>query len=450
MDRFFNSLAKLHRIESKKRITSARRMAKSVVSLVFATVVLATSTYCWFAVKSADAKTDHDGAGISLKTAKGLRVNDVSESLEKICDDSYLLPASSVDGRNLYFPTDGTDFSSQTDSMTFRSANTGDKNYSYLQYDFSMTAEENDTNIYIKTKDRDGTDTSYIYFHDEKGLPASQRVKSKAIRAAIYYEGMEDNKPIVFNGTNQSVSTDAVETIDRTDGGCLSRATQLSVPFKDYMYGKRILATLDKGETRTFSLIIWIEGTIDECTNIDDNQTNDIDESLVHKQIDMAIDFTTSWDQPAVITFEDENAECGIQQLLQDNPRYSLVLNYSNSAKKISDYQFTMYRNGDNKWQVSIPDNAVNDIEFRIINTSTGNTVTSTVGGATQTYVWKYNKYGNSTLNRMTSTTYIAEGYKTKDGSLQGYGHWYDGEIENGGYGRDDDDNPGINDDDWL
>lgn len=420
------------------KYSETKQLRMAVISLLLAGVTLATSTFCWFTTKISVGKTN-DNKGIVFETDNGLRMNDVEKSLEHLLDNAFLIPASSVDGRNIYFPADGTDFSTTTEAMTFRNANSGDKNFYYLQYDFYLTAEEDDTSIYIKN----GNDTSDnrpftdICFHSEVNKPASERTKSRAIRAAIYYDGIKDNKPIVFNTQNRSVTTDAVDTIDRTDGSFMATSVQTSVSFKDYMYGKKILATLDRGETRRFSLIIWIEGTDENCTS-----------DLIGETIDMKIDFTTSWDFTDDIIFQDNTQNNSIKTLLNDNPGYTLVLDYSNTEKNIDSHYFTMYKykeNGvhNNKWIAKIPRNAVNDIEFRIVDE---NNEPVTSGGIT--YRWKVNEFNRSTLNRYSSTKYIADGYKAISGANTPYGHWYDGEIEEGGEGRDDGDN-GVNDDDW-
>jgi hypothetical protein len=155
-------------------------------------MVLVTSTVCWFTLKTADGYANT----VQLQAGKGLRVNDTGETLKNITDNSYLLPASSVDGRNLYFPADGTPFTSKTDdNMVFRSANAGDMNYNYIQLNFSLTAEADYTSIFFK---KDSTISVKTNDGDSAAVKAAKKKAEKAIRAAIFYEGIENNKPIVF------------------------------------------------------------------------------------------------------------------------------------------------------------------------------------------------------------------------------------------------------------
>lgn len=409
-----------------------KNLTKSVVSLILATIVLISATVCWFETRTSTAKTNE---GIQLNADNGLRINDVEHSFESIADKSWLLPASSVDGRNIFFPADGTDFATETEKMTFRSANVGDKNYSYIHYDFYLTAEEDATNIYINTKEENGTPKSYLYFTDEADLKPSARVKSNTLRAAIYYEGIPDNQPIVLNSQNRTVSTDAVEAIDRTDGSFLSTSSQISYPFKDYSYGKKMVATMNRGETRKFSLLVWIEGTTEECTD-----------DLMGESISLSIDFTTSWDYVSTIIFDDSgekrpnNQPYGISALMEAHPEYTLILNYTNEALGVTGHNFTMYKYKENgvhngKWSAKIPDSAVSDLEFRIVDTTDNNSVVVLNG---REYRWSLNEFGRSTKNRGTSERYIVEGIKSFGGTNElGYGHWYDGDIEDGGNGRD-------------
>ena len=107
---------------------SLRRLAISVVSLTIAIVAFTTATFSWFTAGHAELNV----LNFELDCGKGLRVNDTGTSTLQFSQvDKNLIPASSVDGRNLYFPADGSDFSSTTSQMTFRSANVGDKNSNY-------------------------------------------------------------------------------------------------------------------------------------------------------------------------------------------------------------------------------------------------------------------------------------------------------------------------------
>ena len=107
--------------------------------MILALVLLTSMSFSWFSIKTSDFEANN----FTLDCGKGLRVNDSGTSqLSFAQEDNYLIPASSVNGRNLFFPADGSDFSNVTENMTFRSANVGDKNVNYIQIDFTLTAQQ--------------------------------------------------------------------------------------------------------------------------------------------------------------------------------------------------------------------------------------------------------------------------------------------------------------------
>lgn len=401
-------------VESRK--ITKKQLSLSIVSLVLALFILVSATYCWYALAKGTGKTGN----VNLTVGNGLRVNDLGDTSQKFKDDSVLLPASSVDGRNLFFPTDGTDFSTETSKMTFRSANAGDRNYDYVQLDFNLTAEANYTSIYLdkstSLKIEVPNDASQSY----KDAAAKAE---KALRMAIYYEGMD--KPAVFNSQMNPNSVDAVKDIDRTTGRFLESSKQVAVPFKDYSYGKNQLAMLNQGETRPFSLIIWLEGTDANCTSA----------NVMLKQLVLNLKFTTSWDNTVDIIFKDTE-DGDIQNLLDPengHPEYTLILNYNNTSHKIDNMKFTMQKTDTaGQWKCSIPDNAYNDLTFRIVNDTNGVTVAE----------WTKTENGGSTLNRGTATTYYVDTLNNTDSR----GHWHDGDIEDHGEGHD---SGIVYDDDW-
>lgn len=410
---------------TSSRKVSRKKLILSIVSLIIASAILITSTLCWYTLVKSEGYADE----IVLDAGKGLRVNDVGENPKDIADKSYLIPASSVDGRNLYFPADGTDFSSNTAEMTFRSANVGDMNKNYVQINFELSAEADNTSIYLD----DSTQLKLQGSESDDDLKTAE----KALRAAVYYEGIKDNKPIVFGTLNKSQRVDAVDEVDRITGKFIDADSQVAVPFKDYFYGKKQIASLNQGETRRFSLLIWLEGTDSSCTS-----------ALIRlKQISLNLVFTTSWDHLATIEFVDMTSGSGqtsggVYSLFNTHPEYKMVLNYNDDERRVVNNKFTMYRDttaSHATWKCSIPDIATKDLTFEIVDSSNNDNIL---------YKWSKNQSGGSTLDRMTATVYYAD---TVDSTTTGNnndsrGHWYDGAIEEGGIG---DDSGELDDDDW-
>lgn len=410
MDRF-KKIAKF----AEKGNSRRKKLCLSIVSLALALMVLCSATYCWYVLSQGEA----EGNNVNLTVGQGLRVNDLGDSLKKISDNSYLLPASSVDGRNLYFPADGNDFATVTDKLTYRTANAGDRNYDYVQLDFNLTAEANYTGIYL---DKDTSLTINVPDGASAAYRTACEKAQKAIRCAIYYEKMDT--PVVFNAQNNPSSVNAVKEIDRTTGRFIDSEQQVALPFKDYTYGKRQLAMLNQGETRPFSLLIWLEGTDENC----------VSNAVMLKQLELNLKFTTSWDNKETIKFVDSEDGTPVKTFLEKNPQYSLVLSYSDSSKEIENLKFTMYKsstdNTNNTWYCNIPGIARNDLEFQLVDDSDGSV----------DYRWNSTEDGASTLNRGTATTYYSDDFALEAG------HWHDGDIEDNGNGQDVGE---IDDDDW-
>ncbi len=428
-----------------KRLTSIflqnrpgkRQIVLSVVSLILASLVLMSATYSWFVLHESEAYTDN----IKLDAGKGLRVNDLENTLQNISDKSFLVPASSLDGRNLFFAADGSQFgSTSTQELTYRNANIGDKNVNFVQIDFQLTAEANNTGVYLDTsapEDDKDVPRTHMYFagwkNDEDASKygwknADEAIEaSKALRVALFYEGMDDNKPIVFSSQNQTVTTDAVTEIDRTSGEFISDERQIAYSFKDYAYGKKQVITMGQGETRNFSLILWLEGTDEKhCTS-----------DIAGKKIDFSFAMTTSWENTVKIRFQDTTNK--ISPFLDKNQSCSLVLNYNDISHGIKDYKVTMYKenDSDNIWYCNIPGMAFNDLTFEIVKDSTRKIYSYNFDteseDSNRPLNWEKTKSGVSTKYRGESTLYINDGWN----DTYYAGHWYDGDIEEKGDGGD-------------
>jgi hypothetical protein len=296
-----------------------------------------------------------------------------------------------------------------------------------------LTAEANYTGIYLAKSTSLKIDVPDDATADYKAQAAKAE---KAIRTAIYYDGME--KPVVFTSQMNACSVDAIKDIDRTTGRFLESSKQVAVPFKDYSYGKHQLAMLNQGETRPFSLIIWLEGT---------DEVNCVSSTVLLKQLVLNLKFTTTWDNTEDIVFEDVTANHEVAKKLEEHKAYSLILHYENKAHSIDNLNFTMQKvQADDwtKWHCALPGNAYNDLTFRIVDGANNNAVV---------YEWKINKNGTATTNRETATKYSAEYINAvvsddtlNNNNQKSYGHWFDGDIEDHGEGHD----SGIYDgDDW-
>lgn len=142
------------------------------------------TTVAWFTVKDT---ASINSQVFSLESSAALRVNDGQEDLSNhlVVKDFKLEEASSVDGRNMFFPSEGN-FKDSTSVMKFREGTAGDRNRTYVYKDFKLNADSDMTNVYIKgynitITSADGTvlgkfDGSTEIIRNGEGVPVDQKV----------------------------------------------------------------------------------------------------------------------------------------------------------------------------------------------------------------------------------------------------------------------------------
>lgn len=421
MDRKTNRLAEFFSKITSNYRSDRKKMLKSVVSLVLAAVILVTCTYCWYVLQTAKGE-----ATFELDAGKGLRVNDTGTSDFNSADNSFdLLPASSVDGRNLFFPTDGTDFSDVTKDITYRSANAGDKNNNYIQIDFKLTAQSNHTAIYLNT-----VKTSLKVKNGDDDEGSAQL--AAPLRMAIWASAPDssDNSvtaPVVFNSQAKTVTSAAVSEVDRGTGAYLSNAPQTAHQFSDYAYGGTPITTLSAGKETQFSVIVWLEGTDPKCNWDRINTVNKND-------IEIKLAFKTSWDNTEVIRFKDDTTSKWIKELMtrNDNP-YSLSLCYTNPGDASDILMFNMYKypstvadSDATEWSTSIPGDMQRNITFILSPTS----------GSGDTYIFckKTGAPSTSTEDRGVNRQYVVEDASSHSTASECEGRWVAlGDSDGGG-----------------
>ena len=372
-----------------------RRMLLSLISLTLAVVAFTTTTFSWFTA----SKSDVNATNFKLDCGKGLRVNDTGTSeLEFSQVEKYLIPASSVDGRNLYFPTDGSDFSNITNQMTFRSANVGDKNVNYIQIDFTLTAQQNHTALYINDEKTSIKVAPKLGENETRQASDYTTQLAAPLRAALWSSTAESgvpNTPIVFNSTNSTVYTAAVADIDHATGTFVGDGRQVAHTFSDYSSSGLPVATLEKNVETKFSFIVWLEGTDTKCTD-----------KVLGRDIQINLAFSTSWDKTQTIRFKDETSNGWVKNLWNDH--YTFTLHYKDPVSN-EPTDFTMYNyldTAEDEWTCNIPGDMKSEITF-ILRPSA-----RSIG----TDVYKFTKSfadngGTFTTDRGTSRQYVAKSY---------------------------------------
>ena len=135
-------------IKAGQRLLLNKGLAKSYVSLFLVLVLGVTSSMAWFTAREAAELNSGD---LEFQSASSLRINKDKYSANKIEIPAFTLDeASSLDGRNIYFPVDKS-FTSNTAEMFFREGNRGDENVHYVYKDFELKGTSGNTPVYIKS-----------------------------------------------------------------------------------------------------------------------------------------------------------------------------------------------------------------------------------------------------------------------------------------------------------
>lgn len=254
MEKLFKSaVIKIAELTSNHK-SDKKNLGLSVVSLFVATAVLVTATLCWYSMVGGTA----DSGKITVNAGNGLTLNgSAGSSTVRISNDVVLTPASSVDGYNLYLPSDGNFYTvsgntkvMNTENMIFRRANAGDKNSHYIQVDFTVEAQAADTDIYLN-------ENSSVVIQDSNGTT----LDNSAIRIAVI-SGLAET-PVIVNPTDEDITVEAVSDISYFTGVFAKAENQKSLGMKKESQN---IISLEKGKTSNISLIIWLEGTDSACT----------------------------------------------------------------------------------------------------------------------------------------------------------------------------------------
>lgn len=354
-----------------RRKLDTKTVFSTYVSLFLAVVVLISATLSWFI---ADNKAKIDSAEFTMRSATGLRVNDgASISNHITLDNIYLAEASSVDGRNIFFPATGT-YSSNTNEMLFREGTAGDRNHNYVYKDFTLMGDSDFTNIYIKGYDitvgeegKDGYEkfngsTEIVY----NGNTPTDVVKHKECPIRIAFISDSAVYPKVIDPTalfdNYAKTYHAVSFADSY--GYPGIAESPATAFSSYYFAtNNPLFILHGSQEIDVTMVVWLEGTSEACKN------------YIGKPISIDLELESNYSDTEMITFiddtigDDESAKPWI-----DGEDILITMTYKDvTAKDPAGNPITrtvvMQKspekiNGKNAWFAPIPNEVVTDITF--------------------------------------------------------------------------------------
>lgn len=417
--KFKEMISNLPRVNFQFGKGKLKRISVSYLSIFLVLMVILGSTVAWFTINdTADVRS----TDFTMESVTGLRVND-GEDLENHINinNMRLAEASSVDGRNMYFPTTGT-FTSNTSEMVFREGNTGDKNVNYCYRDFTLTGDSGVTYVYVKSysvevdrKDSSGNIVKESFdgltklTRDENGVPIAQETHAECpIRIALITDSA--TTPMVIDPSalisNYANTYNAVDMID--GNGKAVTKTSVATSFSDYYYTTgRPIFTLNGSNPVTVAFVVWIEGTSDAC------------DQYVDQNIKIDIELESNWTDMDYITFVDDTIPdhgSGNDHWVGGDNNF-VVMSYKDINSGDRYKSVVMRKDGEYSWIAPIPKNIVTDISFyRYSKTS------ETIFNSWHTYegvngqlnkdakAWAEALYGNKLMQE----------YRTSDGTASG------------------------------
>lgn len=306
-DKFCNFLNGL--VDS--RLNNTKKVTTSYVALFLVLSIFAVSTFSWFTIR--DTATI-DSEPFSLDSAAGMRVNKGEEIRNTITvQNAKLKEASSVDGRNMFFPVDrgygDKGQSVDTSEMKFREGTVGDKNNGYIYSDFTLTGQTGgQVEVYVKNYKVEVTNkyTKKTEVYDG----ATRIIADKSTNKPLTYLAYQNPCPIriafIRNSAEASTVIDPTAIIDNYADECqavssvnsLGSATTTQAKgrsFSDYYFGTGApLFTLDGLKSQNITMVAWLEATGENC------------DAYEGQDVSITVELESNWKDMEYVTFVDK------------------------------------------------------------------------------------------------------------------------------------------------
>lgn len=305
-DKFCNLLNGL--VDS--RLNNTKKVTTSYVALFLVLSIFAVSTFSWFTIRDT-ATIDSDP--FSLESAAGMRVNKGEEIRNTITvKQAKLKEASSVDGRNMFFPVDrgygDKGQSVDTSEMKFREGTVGDKNNGYIYSDFTLTGQTGgQVEVYVKsykvqvhnrnTKKDEVYDGATHITVDSNNKPSTYLAYQNPcpIRIAFIRNSAEastviDPTAIIDNYADECQAVSSVNSL-----GSATTAKAKGRSFSDYYFGTGApLFTLDGLKSQNITMVAWLEATGENC------------DAYEGQDVSITVELESNWKDMEYVTFVDK------------------------------------------------------------------------------------------------------------------------------------------------
>lgn len=363
-----------------QRRSIRKGLMRSYVSLFLVFILGVTSTLAWFAEREAANLASED---LEFQSASSLRINKDKYSANKISIPAFTLDeASSLDGRNIYFPV-GESFNTTTAEMFFREGNKGDENVHYVYKDFELKGTSGNTPVYIKSyKITVGDD---VYEDELKVVDANGDAVSEG-KTPDHQVLPPDHCPlrlafIADSGVKPVVIDPSAQVVDYVDNssGVVSLVDDNGVPtleesypdynwnsFSTYYYENTPLFVIPGGQTLKVTLVVWLEGSLEDS------------DDYIGKEISVDIDIESNFAAMDTIKFVDatlpDNAGGQAHWVSNDDPIIACSYEDPYSEESPKRWKTVIMRKSseDYTWTAEIPKKAVTNISFYRLPSSNG------------------------------------------------------------------------------
>lgn len=350
---------------------SFKDISYSYISLFLVVMVLVGTTVSWFTIKD---NANINSNIMNFNSGTGLRVNDGEDITNHIkVDDFKIDEASSVDGRNLFFPNNNVDGNNNlTYSLQYRDATVGDKNKRFLYKDFTISADSKETNVYVKSYtikvgDETFNGSTQILFEDkDKPLKPTGIVTHDTCPIRIAFITDSQDKPTVFDPTalvdRYAKTYPAISSTALDTGSVINTENSTSISFSDYYYavGKPIF-TLEGTTPKKVTMVAWLEGTGDNC------------DKYAGKDLSIDIELESNFKDMEWITFVDDTVgddDASVKHWINKDNDCIVTMTYKDITTTDSPYRTVIMKDNGNDdkgnptWVAPIPEKVVTDITF--------------------------------------------------------------------------------------
>lgn len=372
-DKFCNYLNGL--VDS--RLNNTKKVTTSYVALFLVLSIFTVTTFSWFTIRDT-ATIDSDP--FTLDSAAGMRVNKGEEIRNTITvQNAKLKEASSVDGRNMFFPVDrgygDKGQSVDTSEMKFREGTVGDKNNGYIYSDFTLTGQTGGkVEVYVKnykvevknknTGKNEVYDGATRITVDDKNRPSSYLAYQNPCPIRIAFIRNSAEASTVIDPTaiidNYADECQAVSSVNSLGSATTTKAKGRS--FSDYYFGTGApLFTLDGLKSQNITMVAWLEATGENC------------DAYVDQPVSITVELESNWTDMEYVTFVDKtvgdkdgpakwvgNDECFLVMTYYDD-------NFQNPKSVVMSALKTEDRGGKKQpieWIAYLPKNKKTNISF--------------------------------------------------------------------------------------